>query len=184
MKQLILTAVLSTLIGFLVFFAAITVTFLPGVAALYPASAVEATAGAWFGLIGAMASYIGLIVAGSVGGWFPIPNGLVLSISDFILAIVPAIAVRWLGLDPTIPNWKHAVGFVVASMIGSFVGSLWYNLLNQHVFKVIAGEATFWIAVAGWNIGNFIIIVIIGLPLMKYGTRAIMALDLFNRKML
>src|SRR5207249_10016305 len=126
----------------------------------------------WFGIYGAIASYIGLVVAGSLGGWFPIPNGLVLGLSDLVLALSVAVAVRWFRLDPEIPNARHAFGFVLASLVGSVIGSLWYNTMNLYVFKILGGDSSFWAAVIGWNVGNLIVIVVIGLLLVKYVNKA------------
>jgi len=179
MKKLIVTGIAAAIVGVLAFFAAITVTFIPGVAALYPAAAFEAAFGSWFGIWGAIASYIGLLVAGSIGGWFALPNGMLLSLSDFVLAAAPMIAVRYFGLDPELPNWKHMVAFVAVTLLfGSLPGSLWYNYINLQL-GVISGWNSFWVAVAGWNLGNLIVLAIIGIPLLRLGTQIIKRTDLY-----
>jgi len=179
MKRLIITGIAAAIVGVLAFFAAISVTFVPGVAALYPAAAFESAFGSWFGLWGAIASYLGLLIAGSAGGWFAVPNGLLLASSDFIQALAPMIAVRYLGLNPALPNWRHAVGYVFVSLVfGSLPGSLLYNYINLKL-GVLSGWNSYWAAVLGWNVGNLIMFVVIGLPLLRLGTAIMKRTDLY-----
>jgi hypothetical protein len=180
MRNLLITGVAGAVIGVLAFFAAITVTFVPGVAAIYPAAAFEGAFGAWFGVWGALASYLGLLVAGSAGGWFALfPTGLLLSVSDFLMALAPAVAVRAFGLKPELPNWRHTVSFVLVTLfLGSLPGSLLYNYVNLQLGQ-LAGWHSYWVAVGGWNLGNLFILAFVGVPLMKYGTPIIKRVDLY-----
>ena len=181
--KLIATGLCAAVVGVLAYFAAISVSFIPGVAAIYPATAAEAAFGAWFGAWGAVASYIGLLVAGTMSGWFGLLNGLGLAVSDFLMALAPAIAVRRFGVDPTLPNWKHAAKFVGATLLfGSFTGSIIYNFINLKL-GVIAGWGTFWLGVMGWNLGNLAVLVVLGIPMMKFGTPVLKNLDLLNKKL-
>lgn len=182
MKKIILTGICAAVVGVLVYFAAITITFIPGVAALYPAAAFESVFGAWFGIWGALASYLGLLTAGTAGGWFAGPNGLVLALSDFIQALAPMIAVRYFRLDPELPNWRHAASYVLVSLLfGSLPGSLIYNYINLQL-GVLAGWNSFWVAVIAWNTGNFVLFIVIGIPVLRYGTRIVKRSDLYVSK--
>lgn len=166
-KVIIVTALCAAIIGILAFYAAITTTFIPGVAALYPAAGFEVISGIWFGIWGALASYIGLLIAGTGGGWFALPIGLVLSLSDFILALAPAIAFRIFNVDPELKKKRDIIYFLISAILfGSIPSSLYYNFLNLQMGVIPSWEA-FWIAVLGWNLGNIIVIPIIGIPLLK-----------------
>ena len=169
--KLILTAVCSAIIGVLAFFAAITTTVVPGVAAIYPAAALEVVFGVWFGLWGGLASYLGLLIAGTLGGWFPLHLGLILSSSDFLLAFLPALFFHLVKLDPELTRVRDVILFIVGSVIvGSVPGSIIYNYIN---FKlgVLPTIDAFWVAIIGWNLGNLIVIPVIGIPLLKTLTR-------------
>jgi hypothetical protein len=181
MKKIILILLCAAIIGVLAFSAAITVTFVPGVAALYPAAAFEAAFGSWFGIWGSIGCYIGLLVSGSLSGWFSIWTGLILSLSDFILAIAPALLVKYRVFKPDLPAIKDAVIFVFGTLfLGSLPGSLLYNYMNLFL-GVLDGWSSFWAGVIGWNVGNLIVLVLIGIPVMKIGTPIIERFDImFN----
>ncbi len=167
--RFVVMCICAAVVGVLAYFAAVTVTFVPGVAALYPAAAFETAFGAWFGLWGAAASFLGLLIAGSVGGWFSIQLGLLLSLSDFILALAPAVAVRRRWFDCSLPTRRDALCYWgVSLLLGSLPGSLLYNYVNLSV-GALAGWSSFWVAVLGWNIGNAVVIAVIGVPLMRIG---------------
>lgn len=184
MKKIIITGICAAIIGVLVFFAAISVPFLPGVSALYPGAAFESAFGSWFGIWGALASYIGLLAAGTAGGWFAVPNGMLLALSDFVQAAAPMIAVRYLRLNPELPNWRHMLGYVTVSLFfGSLPGSLFYNYVNLRL-GVLAGWHSYWAAVLAWNIGNLIMFILIGVPLLRFGTRLIKRADLYVKGIL
>lgn len=169
-SRFVLMCIAASLVALLAYFAAITVTFIPGVAALYPAAAFEAAFGCWFGLWGAIASYVGLLIAGSAGGWFPIQAGILLSLSDFLLAFAPFLFVRYGFFDPSLPDGKHAFRFwVIALLFGSLPGSLLYNYVNMQL-GAIAGWTSFWVGVVGWNIGNAVVLAALGIPLLRIGT--------------
>ena len=173
MRNILITAFCATIVGLLAALAAITVTFLPGVAALYPASAFEAAFGVWFGPWGAVASYIGLLVAGSLSGWFSILTGLILALSDLMLSLFTGWGMRRFKVDPALPTTRDALAFfAIALAFGSVPSSIFYNLVNLQL-GVLAGPNSFWVAVAGWNIGNAVIFAIVGIPLMKLGTPTI-----------
>ncbi|EXI92774.1 MAG: hypothetical protein AW12_00254 [Candidatus Accumulibacter sp. BA-94] len=180
----IVTCTAAAIIGVLAYFAAISVTFVPGVAALYPAAAFEAVFGAWFGIYGAIASYIGLLFAGATGGWFSIQTGIFLSVSDFILALAPAIAARRGVFDPALPTASDAFKFWAVSLfLGSLPGSLVYNFINLQL-GALAGWNSFWVAVLGWNIGNAIVLAALGVPLARIGTALIKKRGLYVQGLL
>jgi hypothetical protein len=179
--QLVLTGICAAIVGVLAYFAAITVSFVPGVAAVYPATAVEAAFGAWFGLWGAFASYLGLVVSGTLAGWFSLVVGLLLSVSDFIVAIFPAAAVRLFKLNPALPRFRDKAYFLLAAMAGSVVSSIYYNFLQLKLGLLPSWDA-FFVALVGWNVGNLFILVVIGIPLLVFATPAIKSMNLFIQK--
>jgi hypothetical protein len=182
-SKFVVTCIAAAIVGVLAYFAAVSVTFIPGVAALYPAAAFEAAFGAWFGVYGAIASYVGLLFAGATGGWFSLQAGLLLSLSDLILAIAPAVAVRRGIFDPALPTASDAAKFWAVSLfLGSLPGSLLYNFVNLKL-EALAGWNSFWVAVIGWNVGNAIVLAVLGIPLMRIGTTLIKQRGLFVQRL-
>ncbi|MDW8084446.1 MAG: hypothetical protein RMI49_04535 [Candidatus Caldarchaeum sp.] len=161
---------MAGVLALMILFAAVTTTVVPGVAALYPATAFEVTFGIWFGVWGAIASYIGLVIAGTYGGWFPLPLGIVLSLSDFAAAMIPAAAFRFFKANPALVSKKDwAVYILFGVILSSVIPSLYYNLINLSIGWLPGWEA-FWLAVFSWNVGNYIVTTVIGIPLLKLVT--------------
>ncbi|MEM1999763.1 MAG: hypothetical protein QXO30_01850 [Candidatus Caldarchaeum sp.] len=168
--HIVLTAVMAGVLALMILFAAITTTVVPGVAALYPATAFEVVFGIWFGVWGAIAAYIGLIIAGTYAGWFPLPLGIVLSVSDFAAALIPAAAFRLLKSDPSLITKKDWATYILFGVIlSSVIPSIYYNAINLWVGWIPSWEA-FWLSVVSWNIGNYIVTTLIGIPLLKIVT--------------
>ncbi|MEM4383657.1 MAG: hypothetical protein QXH32_06130 [Candidatus Caldarchaeum sp.] len=168
--HIVLTAVMSGVLALMILFAAITTTVVPGVAALYPATAFEVVFGIWFGVWGGIASYIGLVIAGTYGGWFPLPLGIVLSLSDFAAAMIPAAAFRLLRANPTLASKKDVAVYIIFGVIlSSVIPSLYYNLINLSIGWIPGWEA-FWVAVISWNVGNYLVTTVIGIPLLRLVT--------------
>lgn len=183
-QKIVLTGVCGAIIGILAFYAAITVTIIPGVAAIYPATAFEVVFGAWFGIWGAIASYLGLLIAGTLGGWFPLPIGVFVSLSDFWMAMVPAILVRYTKFSVNELTVGAVIKFVIVTIVlGSLPGSLYYNYINLQIGIVPDWEA-FWLAVFAWNFGNAVIITFVAVPLLRFFSVTVQRLDLFIEKML
>jgi len=168
--HIVLTAVMAGVLALMILFAAITTTVVPGVAALYPATAFEVVFGIWFGVWGALAAYIGLVIAGTYAGWFPLPLGIVLSVSDFAAAFIPAAAFRLLKANPELKGGKDWATYIIFGVIlSSVIPSIYYNLINLAIGWLPSWEA-FWLAIISWNIGNYIVTTVIGIPLLKIVT--------------
>jgi hypothetical protein len=119
-----------------------------------------------------------------MSGWFGVANGLLLATSDFLMALAPAMAVRYFRVDPALRTFRDMLGFVASTLVlGSFPGSLIYNYINLKL-GVIAGMHTYWIAVAGWNVGNLLVLIFLGIPIMRLGTPALKKVDLLFARML
>ncbi len=182
--HIVLTAVMAGVLAITILFAAITTTVVPGVAALYPATALEVVFGIWFGVWGAVAAYIGLLIAGSYAGWFPLPLGIILSLSDFAAALIPAAAFRLFRADPSLKNWRDWIIYVAFGIIlSSVIPSLYYNSINLAI-GWLPGMEAFWLAVISWNIGNYIVTTVIGIPLLKVVTPYIKRSGLYVQKWL
>jgi hypothetical protein len=168
--HIVLTAVMAGVLSLMILFAAITTTVVPGVAALYPATAFEVVFGIWFGVWGALAAYIGLVIAGTYAGWFPLPLGVVLSLSDFAAAFIPAAAFRLLKADPALKRARDWVTYIVFGVVlSSVIPSFYYNSINLAIGWIPSWEA-FVLAVVSWNIGNYIVTTVIGIPILKIVT--------------
>ncbi len=168
--HIVLTAIMAGVLGVMILYAAITTTIVPGVAAVYPATAFEVVFGCWFGVWGGIAAYIGLIIAGTYAGWFPLPLGIVLALSDFSAAVIPAAAFRLLKGDVGLKGGRDWAIYIVFGIVLSTVpGSIYYNLINLYIGWIPSWEA-FWVGVISWNLGNFLVNTIIGIPLLKVVT--------------
>lgn len=168
--HIVLTATMAGVLGVLMIYSIITTTIVPGVAALYPATAFEVVFGSWFGVWGGIAAYIALVIAGTYGGWFPLPLGLVLAVSDFSGAVIPAAAFRLLKGDVGLKSRRDWAIYIAFGIILSTVpGSLYYNLINLYVGWIPSWEA-FWVGVISWNLGNFLVNTVIGIPLLRVVT--------------
>lgn len=177
-RRLLLTGIGAAVVAVLAHFAEIPVSFLPAKAPLYPAAAIEAAFGAWFGLWGCLASYLGFFVAGVSAGWFTPPSGTFLSLGDCAIPLLTAAAVRVFGIDPSLRKAKSAFAFLLFAMLGSITGSLWYNLIELLVYQRQSWNS-FWPAVAGWNLANLIVFLLIALPLMYVVTPIVKKFHLF-----
>jgi len=178
--KLVVTASCAAVVGVLAYAGAITTTIVPGVAALYPAAAVEVAFGIWFGLPGAIGSYIGLLIAGSLAGWFSIPVGAMMSVSDFLIAIIPYWAFRISRRDPSLPTWRDVGFFLLVSIFGgSLASSLYYNEVSLRL-GVLPSRSAYWTAVIGWNIGNVLILSFIGIPLLRTATKFVVRAGLMS----
>jgi len=170
---------MAGVIAILVLYAAITTTVVPGVAALYPATAFEVTFGIWFGVWGAIASYLGLLIAGTYAGWFSLPIGMVLSVSDFLAAFIPALLFRALKVQPSLKTPRDWAVYIVAGVIlSSLPGSLYYNYINL-LLGYLPGMEAFWVGVISWNIGNYVVVLIISTILLKSVSGYVMKAGLY-----
>jgi len=154
------------------------------VAALYPATAFEVIFGVWFGLWGAIASYLGLLIAGTYAGWFPLPLGLVLSVSDFLAAFMPALTFKLMKADPELKTKRDWIAYIIGGVIlSSLPGSLYYNYINLLIGWLPSWEA-FWVGVVSWNLGNYIVVLVIATPLLKIVTRYVRRTGLYVERWL
>ncbi len=170
--HLILTAVLSGIIAVVSYASAVTTTLIPGVAALYPAAALEIAFGIWFGLWGAFAAYIGVLIAGVTAGWFSPQVGILIGLGDFMLAAIPAYVFRKMNYSCQLKRTRDIVALITSSMIASILGSLLYNWVNL-VLGVLQNMKAFWLGVLSWNIGNLLIVIVIAVPLVRALSRVL-----------
>lgn len=164
--HIILTAINSGVIGILAILGVVYTPVLPGVAALYPATAFEVAFGIWFGIWGAIASYIGCVIMNLYTG-IPIVLAIPLSLSDFLAAGIPMAAFRLAKSDPELKTLKDWINYIISGVILSSVpGSMYYMYILMVIGWVPSWEA-YWIAVAAWNIGNYIVVLVITTPMLK-----------------
>lgn len=163
---LILTSVLSGMVAVVSYVSAITTTLIPGVAVLYPAAALEVVCGVWFGLWGGVAAYLGVLIAGIAAGWFSPQLGLVLGIGDFVLAVIPGLMFRLFSFNMELARVKDIIALLSSAMLASILGSLFYNGINLWI-GVLQNSRAFWLGVLGWNIGNFVVVTILSIPLLR-----------------
>jgi len=120
-----------------------------------------------------------LLIAGVYAGWFPLPLGIVLSISDFLAAFMPYLIFKLMKADPELKTRKDWIAYIIGGIIlSSLPGSLYYNYINLLIGWLPSWEA-FWVGVAAWNIGNYIVVAVIATPLLKIVTKHIKRYGLY-----
>lgn len=176
--HIILTAINSGVIGILAILGVVYTPVVPGVAALYPATAFEVAFGIWFGVWGAIASYIGCLIMNLYTG-FPIVLAIPLSLSDFLAAAIPMTAFRLAKSNPELKTLKDWINYVISGVILSSVpGSLYYCYILMALGWIPSWEA-FWLSVISWNVGNYIVVLVITTPLLKILTNYVKRTGLY-----
>ena len=176
--HIILTAINSGVIGILAILGVVYTPVVPGVAALYPATAFEVAFGLWFGIWGAIASYIGCLIMNLYTG-IPIVFAIPLSLSDFLAAAIPMAAFRLAKTDPELKTLKDWVNYIISGVILSSVpGSLYYCYILLKIGWIPSWEA-FWLSVISWNVGNYIVVLVITTPLLKILTNYVKRTGLY-----
>lgn len=182
--HIVLTAVMAGVLTIMVVFSAITTTVVPGVAALYPATALEVVFGIWFGAWGVLAAYLGLVIGGIYAGWYPIPLALALGFADAGAAFIPALAFRLFKANAALKSTKDWVVYIVFGVVlSSVIPSLYGNSVSYAVGWIPSWEA-FWVATVSWNIGNYIVVAVIGTPLLRLVTEYVKRSGLFVQRWL
>lgn len=164
--HIILTAINSGVIGILAILGVVYTPIVPGVGAIYPATAFEVAFGIWFGIWGAIASYIGCLIMNLYTG-IPIVFAIPLSLSDFLAAGIPMAAFRLAKSDPELKSTSDWINYIISGVIlSSLPGSMYYMYLLMLIGWVPSWEA-FWAGVFFWNIGNYIVVLVITTPMLK-----------------
>ena len=164
--QVILTAINSGVIGILAILGVVYTPILPGVGAIYPATAFEVAFGIWFGIWGAIASYIGCLIMNLYTG-IPLALALPLSLSDFLAAFLPLLGFKWLKRNPKLLDKMDWVTYIIFGiLLSSIPGSLYYMYILMMIGWVPSWEA-YWTGVLFWNIGNYIVVAVITTPMLK-----------------
>ncbi len=161
-------------------FAVLTFELAPGASALYVVVALMIVFGLWFGIWGAAAAYAGCVIGAGILSGIPPGVSLYWSLADFWQVLIPLLAFRFLGADPSLRNTRD-IGILLISgvVLNNLAGALWGSV-SLAVGGVIPWSETGTVFF-GWLLGNFIVCLIL-LPLMLYFlTPVIRNRDLFVR---
>jgi len=138
----------------------------PGVSYLYVVVAAMIIFTLWFGMCGAVAAYAGCFIGAGVLGGIPLDVNIVWSLADFWQVVIPLMAFRFFGADPSVRTARDmGVLLVFGIVVNNLVGAIWGSL------SLFFGGLVGWADVAGvffgWWIGNMVVCIVI-VPLLLY----------------
>lgn len=170
----IVLIVLGVVLGTL---GAISVPVGMGVTDFWPGMLVQSVGGIWFGLWGGLLAAAGfptlsnLMVGGTmvqVFGFIP---------ANAVQGLIPCWAFRHFGMSPSIPGWR-GIGFfalwgcLVPNLVGGAIGPA----------ALVLSGALGWGDYPGlmwsWMFGNAVPAFLLGVPLLRFGSRILAELDL------
>jgi hypothetical protein len=163
----------------------ISVKFIPagtgGIALIYIAVAFMILFTLWFGAYGAIAAYVGTLLAGvlSTESLLKHPEiAVIWALAGFLQVLIPLVAVRMFEADLTLKNrrdWTIVLLFGV--LINNLVGAAW------GVFTLsLLGPVNIASAFSTWFVGNIIITILIVLPALRFFTEKVNRSKLFVKK--
>jgi hypothetical protein len=179
-SNVVATSLSAGIFAVLSYFAYTTVPLIPGVQAMiFPGAAWAVVTGMWFGIWGAIGTWIGAVIASSLTG-APILTALVADIADFWHAIIPAIIFKRLVLDVELKSTKDWIAYI---LFGIFIphplGGTW-AMSWQTIFGFITwpvGKAI----IVSWAFNNWICVAVLATPLLKLMSKHIKRTPLFTR---
>ncbi|MFP3131090.1 MAG: hypothetical protein RXR51_05880 [Nitrososphaeria archaeon] len=161
-------AIAAAVTGVLDIFGVLT-AIVPYVGSLYPGVAFQVIFGLWFGIYGAIGSYIGPLFAGLFEG-LSFAAALVQKFGDFMQSLIPFLAFRYLNGNPALKSKRDWLlymlfAFLINNLIGGLIGafSVWY-------FFHVPARIMFTIGYATWVVSNWIVVLVIGIPVLKIVT--------------
>jgi hypothetical protein len=162
-------AISAAVTGVLDILGVLTAVSAPYVGTLYPGVAFQVIFGMWFGVYGALGSYIGPLLSGLVEG-MGLAAAAVLKAGDFVQSLIPFLAFYYLKGDPALIKRRDWILFITFALIinnalGGLIGAtaVWY-------FFHVPARYMFTIGYLTWVVSNWIIVIVIGIPILKVVT--------------
>lgn len=160
----------------------LSVKFVPsgtgGIALIYIAVAFMILFTLWFGAYGAIAAYVGTLLAGvlSSAGLLQHPEiAAVWAVAGLLQVLIPLVAVRILEVDLTLPgrrDWTVVILFAV--LINNLIGAAW-GTVTLALLGPVNSAGVF----STWLVGNIIITVLIVPLALRFGTEKVSRSKLF-----
>jgi hypothetical protein len=142
----------------------ISVTFLKagtmGVSSLYIAVAFMILFTLWFGAYGAIAAYVGTLLAGviSTASLLKHPEiAVIWAVAGLLQVLIPLVAVRMFEVDLTLENRRDWVIILLfAVLLNNLVGAAW----GAYTLSLL-GPVNFGMTFSTWLVGNIIVTLLI-----------------------
>lgn len=160
----------------------ISVKFIPagtgGIALVYIAVAFMILFTLWFGAYGAIAAYVGTLLAGvlTTESLLKHPEiAVIWAVAGFLQVLIPLVAVRKFGVDLTLQNRRDwTIILLFAVLINNLVGAAWgaYTLSLLGPVNIAGVFST-------WLIGNIIISILIVPLALRFLTEKVNKSKLF-----
>jgi integral membrane sensor domain MASE1 len=163
----------------------ISVKFIPagtgGIAIVYLAVAFMILFTLWFGAYGAIAAYVGTLLAGvlTTESLLQRPEiAVIWAVAGLLQVLIPLVAVRVFEVDLTLQNRRDwTIILLFAVLINNIVGAAWgaYTLSLLGPVNIAGAFST-------WLIGNIIITILIVPLALRFLTETVSRSKLFVRK--
>jgi hypothetical protein len=180
---IVLTAIAAGVNAIISLLGAISFPIVPGITALYPAVILMAVFSLWFGGWGIVAAALGGIIGTTMSG-FPLLLALVSSsVSDGTKGLIPCLVFKGLHANPALKTRRDTYVWILAVLLEPIPGGLW-GVSVMYWIGWIPSMAAWAIAVVVWIVGEWILLFVIGTPLLKLGTPIVdrMGLRLFPER--
>ncbi|MGQ4832699.1 MAG: hypothetical protein ACP6IS_02225 [Candidatus Asgardarchaeia archaeon] len=166
--HLVFVAISAAIAAILDAFGVISTPIIPGVAAFYPGMAFFVGFGIWFGVWGLIGVYIGTVIGGLITG-MPLLIALLMKLANPIQVFVPTVVWKLMKLDPKLKDKMSMIMFIIfGAVLGPLVGASWG--VGTLVGVGFVPASLFWIAWWGWFLGDMLIMIVLGIPIMLLGS--------------
>jgi integral membrane sensor domain MASE1 len=165
----------------------VSVTFLKtgtsGVALVYLAVVTMILSTLWFGAYGAIAAYVGTLLAGVLTAESLLKHpeiAVIWAVAGLLQVLIPLVAVRMFEVDLTLANRRDwTIILLFAVLINNLLGAAWgafsLSLLPGSTANIVGAFLT-------WLIGNIIITLLIVPLALRFGTEKINKSKLFVKQ--
>lgn len=135
------------------------------VSSLYIAAAFYLLFIAAFNWKGAIAVYLGLLLSSVFTTGFSIMP-LILAWGNVMAPFFIVLVIKKLNLSFNLGNLKESIIEIVLMFVAPFISAFW--ILGGYVLFQIIPASSFVASLIPWIIGNIIVYLVIGIPLMKF----------------
>jgi hypothetical protein len=150
-----------------------------GVSAFYIGFAFYTGFAIWFGVWGLIAMYIGLLIGALLTGMFSAVT-FILALGNVLGAAVPMVAFKMFNLDESLRKTKDYIAYIMSSTIAQSIIAAGWVLTGFAIVGIMPAE-TAKIAFTGWIIGDILVSILIGIPLLKFVTPVIKKTSLYKK---
>ncbi len=141
-----------------------------GVSAFYIGAAFFAGFAIWYGWKSLIAIYLGLLIGALISGTFTV-FAFILAWGN-VIAVIPLLVLfnsKRLKLKPELKKPRDYLAYILSATVLQSVISAFWVLGGLYLFGILPGEALK-IAIYGWIIGDMMVSLVIGIPLLKLVT--------------